>query len=128
MRSSDMALTRILHIIRAHHLHYSSLLEDFRKSVLFILNTPNPAMDAKSIGDKDRIYSRKLLEKECNNLLTEIERLEQARDMQDKRLKNVMHLVFSTVNIGDSRKMQEMTEAAVRDSAAVCFSPDTEAC
>ncbi|KAK7441983.1 hypothetical protein VKT23_016261 [Stygiomarasmius scandens] len=117
MTTSNMSLTRNLHIIRAHHLHYSSLLEDFHKSIKFILTTPNPAMDSDNITESERINSRKLLEKECNNLLVEIERLEQARSMQDKRLKNVMNLVFSTVNIGDSKRMQELTEAAVRDSA-----------
>ncbi|KAG7087460.1 hypothetical protein E1B28_013426 [Marasmius oreades] len=117
MTTSDMLITRRLHIIRAHHLHYSSLLEDFRKAVLFILNTPNPAMD--SLPDKDRLNSQSLLVKECNHLLSEIDRLERGRRMQDKRLKNVMHLVFSTVNIGDSRRMQDLTEAAVRDSAAM---------
>ncbi|KAI3608815.1 hypothetical protein WG66_003813 [Moniliophthora roreri] len=117
MTTSDMRMTQSLHIIRAHHLHYTSLLEDFRKSILFILNTPNPAMD--SLPELDRAFSRKLLEKECNHLLSEIDRLEMGRMMQDKRLKNVMNLVFSTVNIGDSRRMQDLTEAAVRDSAAM---------
>ncbi|KAK7039234.1 hypothetical protein VNI00_010139 [Paramarasmius palmivorus] len=115
--TSDMRMTQRLHIIRAHHLHYTSLLEDFRKAVLFILHTPNPAMD--SLSELDRAFSRKLLEKECNHLLSEIDRLEMSRMMQDKRLKNVMNLVFSTVNIGDSRRMQDLTEAAVRDSAAM---------
>ncbi|EEB90178.1 hypothetical protein MPER_11654 [Moniliophthora perniciosa FA553] len=110
MTTSDMRMTQSLHIIRAHHLHYTSLLEDFRKSILFILNTPNPAMD--SLSELDRAFSKKLLEKECNHLLSEIDRLEMGRMMQDKRLKNVMNLVFSTVNIGDSRRMQDLTEAA----------------
>jgi len=117
MRSSEMTLTRDLHTIQAHQLHYSSLLEDFRKSVEFILNTPNPAMDA--LSDEDRTMSRKLLEKECLNLLIEVERLEKSREMQERRLKNVMNLVFSTVNITDSKRMQDLTQAAVRDSAAM---------
>ncbi|KAF9076893.1 cora-like Mg2+ transporter protein-domain-containing protein [Rhodocollybia butyracea] len=106
MRSSEMTLTRDLHTIQAHQLHYSSLLEDFRKSVEFILNTPNPAMDA-----------RKLLEKECLNLLIEVERLEKSREMQERRLKNVMNLVFSTVNITDSKRMQDLTQAAMKQIA-----------
>ncbi|KAK1236101.1 hypothetical protein PQX77_000691 [Marasmius sp. AFHP31] len=112
-----MQITRSLHIIRAHHLHYYSLLEDFRKAVLFVRHTPNPAMDSES--EELRTFSKKLLEKECDTLLSEIGRLEMGRNMQDKRLKNVMNLVFSTVNIGDSRRMQDLTEAAVRDSAAM---------
>ncbi|KAJ3788735.1 hypothetical protein GGU10DRAFT_345580 [Lentinula aff. detonsa] len=117
MRSSDMDLTRDLHTIQAHLLHYSSLLEDFQKSIIFVLDTPNPAMD--SLPDEERILSRKLLQKECNNLLIEVERLEKSRTMQERRLKNVMNLVFSTVNILDSKRMQDLTEAAVRDSAAM---------
>ncbi|KAJ3998256.1 hypothetical protein F5050DRAFT_1567627 [Lentinula boryana] len=117
MRSSDMDLTRDLHTIQAHLLHYSSLLEDFQKSIIFVLDTPNPAMD--SLPDEERILSRRLLQKECNNLLIEVERLEKSRTMQERRLKNVMNLVFSTVNILDSKRMQDLTEAAVRDSAAM---------
>ncbi|KAL0563537.1 hypothetical protein V5O48_018530, partial [Marasmius crinis-equi] len=117
LSTSNMRITRGLHIIRAHLLHYTSLLEDFRKAVYFVLNTNNPAMDAES--EETRDFSKTLLEKECHNLLSEIDRLEMGRRMQDKRLKNVMNLVFSTVNIGDSRRMQDLTEAAVRDSAAM---------
>lgn len=89
-----MFLTHQLHIIYAHLLSYSSLLEDFRKTVKFILLTPNPAMD--SFSDEDRLFSRRVLERECHNLLLEIERLEMARRMQDKRLKNVMNLVCTS--------------------------------
>jgi hypothetical protein len=124
MDRSEMHVTyfaRHLHVIRAHHLHYSSLLEDFRKSIDFIWITPNPAMDSSFISKKDRIYSRILLGKECNNLKIEIDRLEAMRRMQDSRLKNLMHVVFSTVNITDSKRMEELTEAAVRDSAGECF-------
>ena len=117
LNTSNMGITRRLHIIRAHHLHYSSLLEDYRKAVVFIRDTPNPAMESEPEDTKQ--MSKKLLEKECNTLLSEINRLEMGRNMQDKRLKNVMHLVFSTVNIKDSQRMQRLTEAAVRDSAAV---------
>ncbi|KAJ7481617.1 hypothetical protein FB451DRAFT_1236610 [Mycena latifolia] len=115
--TSNLLLTRELHIIRAHHLHYSALLEDFRKAVDFVRETPNPAMDA--CPEEERVFSRNLLERECKNLLGEINRLEMGRRMQDKRLKNVMNLVFSSVNIGDSKRMQQLTEAAVRDSAAM---------
>ncbi|KAF5390536.1 hypothetical protein D9757_002594 [Collybiopsis confluens] len=117
MIEHDMDLTRSLHTIQAHLLHYSSLLEDFRKSIKFIVDTPNPAME--SIPEEERLMSRKLLEKECSNLLIEVERLEKSRLMQERRLKNVMNLVFSTVNILDSKRMQNLTEAAVRDSAAM---------
>ena len=125
-----MDLTEELHMIRAHLLHYSSLLSAFEKIVKFIQLTPNPALPEaqreKSIG---------YLNRECKTLLEEIERLEKEREMQEKRLKNVMDLVshayllsvrhmysfrlkvFSSVNILDSKTMQKMTEATVRDSA-----------
>jgi len=117
INTSDLHLTRELHIIRAHLLHYSALLEDFRKAVDFVLDTPNPAMNALPAEERD--VSRQLLERECKNLLSEIDRLEKGRQMQNGRLKNVMNLVFSSVNIDDSKRMQQLTEAAVRDSAAM---------
>jgi len=112
-----MPLTRELHIIRAHHLHYLSLLEHYTKHVTFIKNTPNPAMEA--LEEEERNSSAKLLNRECDNLSNEIKRLVSELSMQERRLKNVMALVFSSVNITDSRYMRKMTEAAVRDSAAM---------
>ncbi|KAF5384252.1 hypothetical protein D9615_003334 [Tricholomella constricta] len=115
LTTNDMQLTQELHVIRAHHLHYSSLLEDFEKTVTFIRDTYNPAMD--SVSEQERAYSAHLMKRECQNLLSEINRLDNGRKMQDKRLKNVMNLVFSSVNINDSKQMQKMTEAAAKDSA-----------
>ncbi|KAF8153211.1 hypothetical protein B0H34DRAFT_722645 [Crassisporium funariophilum] len=115
--TSEMTLTQELHIIRAHHLHYSSLLDDFRKTVIFVRDTKNPALMA--LSEEDRKASHDLMTRECANLLSEIERLDMDRKMQDRRLKNVMNLVFSSVNIIDSKRMQKMTEAAVRDSAGL---------
>ena len=119
IHTSEMKLTQELHIIRAHHLHYSSLLADFRRTVLFIQDITSPAMDCDSVSEEERLLSKAMLQRECSNILQEIERLEKGRMMQDRRLKNVMDLVFSSVNIIDSKRMQKMTEAAVRDSAAV---------
>ncbi|KAF8892914.1 hypothetical protein BD779DRAFT_1436236 [Infundibulicybe gibba] len=125
MHHYDIHLTQELHVIRAHQLHYSSLLDDFRKTVEFIRTTHNPAVSALKKEDQDS--TNELMERECQNLLNEIERLEMGRRMQDKRLKNVMNLVFSSVNIGDSRRMQEMTEAAARDSAGLSqFLPNAQ--
>ncbi|KAF8809594.1 hypothetical protein BYT27DRAFT_7162598 [Phlegmacium glaucopus] len=115
--TAEMPLTQELHVIRAHHLHYLSLLEHYTKHVTFIKNTPNPALDA--LDEKEREASKKLLFRECDNLLNEIKRLDSELSMQERRLKNVMALVFSTVNITDSRYMRQMTEAAVRDSAGM---------
>ena len=89
--TAEMPLTQELHVIRAHHLHYLSLLEHYTKHVLFIKNTPNPAMD--SLPEAERKTSEKLLNRECDNLLNEIQRLVSELSMQEKRLKNVMALV-----------------------------------
>ena len=90
----DMELTRELHRIRAHLLQYASLLEDFKQSVIFVQDTPNPAM-AFPVNDRNYRASQALLKKECRNLLTQIERLNLSRKMWDNRLQNVMHLVRS---------------------------------
>jgi len=115
--TAEMPITKELHVIRAHHLHYISLLDHYTKHINFIKNTPNPAMD--SLSEEDRLKSARLLKRECDNLMNEIERLQNELDTQERRLKNVMDLVFSSVNITDSRYMRDMTTVAVRDSAAM---------
>ena len=50
-------------------------------------------MDHESISDRELKDSRELLEKEANDLLSEIERLEKQRQIQSDRLKNSIHLV-----------------------------------
>jgi hypothetical protein len=86
-------LTELL-TIHASLLDHASLLEDFRKSVIPILNTANPAMDADG-NDLEREKFRELLRKEYNTLLSEIETLEMemGRKMQAMRLENAMNLV-----------------------------------
>ncbi|KIK80758.1 hypothetical protein PAXRUDRAFT_833344 [Paxillus rubicundulus Ve08.2h10] len=111
--------TRELHILQAHLLYYQSLLEDFRRSVVFVQRTPNPAMEDPSVTEQERSQSARLLEREASNLLSEIERLEGQICMQSNRLKNVMDLAFSSVNIEDSSQMKRLTQATVRDSAAM---------
>jgi len=118
IQTSNMNLTHELHKIRAHLLHYATLLEDFYDSVVFVRDTANPAMGAPAYTLQSAA-SQKLLATECTSLLTQIKRLKMSREIWDKRLKNVMHLVFSSVNIQDSRQMQQLTAAAVRDSAAM---------
>ena len=89
---NDIKLTQELHVIRAHLLHFESLLEDFKESVKFVRDTPNPAMD----NDQHRNgkeNSTQLLEKECHILLHEILRLKKTASMQGMRLQNVMNLV-----------------------------------
>jgi len=107
--TNDVALTYELHIIRAHLLHYISLLRDFRTSVKFVRDTANPAMDANNIDDKTRASDKKLLSKECGNLLSEIERLEVNRRTLDDRVQNVQNLVYTSVNIEDSKAMKRLS-------------------
>ncbi|KAF7366809.1 hypothetical protein MSAN_00939200 [Mycena sanguinolenta] len=88
--TTDMTLTQQLHVVRAHLLHYASLLVDFRRTVTI------PAV-------KDR------MRRESQNLIDEIDRLEQSREMQEKRLKNVMDLAFSSVNLEDTAAMKQIS-------------------
>ncbi|KAF8523158.1 cora-like Mg2+ transporter protein-domain-containing protein [Hysterangium stoloniferum] len=104
INSNNMELTPELHKIRAHLLHYATLLEEFHESVVFVQETANPAMDSVKSCD-----SVKLLTKECMNLLIHIKRLKMSREMWDKRLKNAMHLVFSKINIRDSAAMKQIS-------------------
>jgi hypothetical protein len=117
LQDSHIEVTRELHVLQAHLLHYQSLLTNFRVSVSFIEKTPNPAMESEDLEQREA--SRELLEKESENLLGEIERLEKRREMLSSRLKNSTDLAFATVNIEDSRQTRTLTEATVRDSAAM---------
>ncbi|TFK31606.1 hypothetical protein BDQ12DRAFT_707942 [Crucibulum laeve] len=117
INTNDIQLTQELHAVRAHLLHYESLLQDFKKTVQFVKDTPYPGL--QQLSADGRHNSEELLKRECMNLMGEIDRMEMGRSMQDMRLKNVMNLGFSSVNIEDSRRMQKLTEAAARDSAAM---------
>lgn len=119
LHTSDIHLTRELHILQAHLLHYESLLKSFQKSVTFVQETPNPAMDDTDVDEQERKQSAKILRGEAEHLLGEIERLEGQRELQIKRLRNVMDLAFASVNIDDSRYTKRLSEATLRDSAAM---------
>lgn len=81
-------------VIQAYILHYASLLDDFRKAVVFVLNSPNPALnDPARYSAEARERSHGLMRTECEYLLKEIERLEKSRAMQDERLKNLAEFV-----------------------------------
>jgi hypothetical protein len=139
MGTNDPQLTEELHVVRAHLMHFEALLEDFRKTVQFVQDTPAQCLLPRE-GEKEteeQSRSRATMKRECGNMLTEIGRLERSRDLQDKRVKNVMDLVcfcpssvdimlilsrnqvFSMVNIEESRNMQKLTEASMRDSAGM---------
>lgn len=104
MTSHDIHMTNELHVIRAHLLHYESLLEDFSNTVRFVRDTPNPALQPHvdtPVGeefDMMQTHSAMMMKRECGNLLTDIDRLESSRRMQAKRLKNVMDLVWTFSN------------------------------
>ena len=102
--TNDLVFTYELHVIRAHLLHYTSLLRDFRKSVEFVRDTHNPAMDSDDITDEQRKNDRDLLNSESANLLSEVERLEVSRNMLDDRVQNVTHLVCDLTFWHDTRR------------------------
>ena len=93
MQEKAVRLTQELYIIRAHLLHWSSLLDDLEKTVRFIRDYKNPAMDSPNVTEEERQLSAILLARECDNLDDEINRLEKARNTQGKRVKNAMDLV-----------------------------------
>ncbi|KAK7441992.1 hypothetical protein VKT23_016270 [Stygiomarasmius scandens] len=114
--SSSIRIIKTIHIVRAYYFHYTSLLEDFRESALFILKTPNPAMNSAAFAEEERIYSRRLLERECGILLSTIGRLEARKNMHEKRLENVVNLAFSMTTILNA-------EATLKDSTGLCLIP-----
>ena len=123
INTNDVVITYELHVMRAHLLHYISLLKDFSTSVEFVRKTANPAMDADDIDPEIRASDKTLLDRECNNLLSEVARLEQSRATLDFRVQNVQRLV--STNIGASvfawlmSKVQIYTSVNIEDSKAI---------
>jgi hypothetical protein len=111
MHSADTELMRDLHTLQSYLLYYPSLLEDFRSSIVFILNTPNPAMD---LYPEEHDLSHLMLRKECYTLLTEVERLQRNCTMGEKRLDNV-------INLAGLEATRKYAEAAIRDSAIASY-------
>ena len=50
------------------------------------------------LDEEDRLSSKKLLNRECDNLMNEINRLNSELSTQERRLKNVMALVSYKTN------------------------------
>ena len=92
LKNNDIKLTRELHKLQAHLLYYQQLLRDFKVSVEFVRDTPNPAMSVLA-STLERDESAELLRKEANNLTSEIDRLSGQGQMLSDRLQNVVHLV-----------------------------------
>jgi len=109
IHTNDVLVTYELHVMRAHLLHYISLLRDFSTSVEFVRKTANPAMDSDDITLESRASDKNLLDKECDNLLAEVKRLEQARKTLDLRVQNVQKLIYTSVNIEDSKAMKRLS-------------------
>ncbi|KAH0834804.1 3-beta hydroxysteroid dehydrogenase/isomerase family-domain-containing protein [Lanmaoa asiatica] len=132
LQFNDLKLTQELHKLQARLLYYQQLLRDFLRSVEFVRNMPNPAMNAPSISKAEREDSAKLLRTEADTLITEINRLTRQREMLSARLNNVTHLAIATVDIEESKTMQGLAEVAMKDSAAMkqvcrpCFSFSTQ--
>ncbi|OJA16735.1 hypothetical protein AZE42_07557 [Rhizopogon vesiculosus] len=118
LTESRVEHTRDLHTLQAYLLFYESLLHGFQLSVSFIEKTPNPAMHREGIYEEKRKVSNELMKKECENLLSEIDRLQKRRDMLSKQLKNVMDLAFANVNIRDSASMRQVVPPSSNQIAA----------
>ena len=108
LTESRVEHTRDLHILQAYLLHYESLLHSFQLSVTFIKKNPNPAMESTDIYKEQRSTSNELMQKECENLLSEIDRLEKRREMLSRQLKNVIDLAFANVNVRDWASMRQV--------------------
>jgi len=94
-RTIDTGMRKInqdLHIIQAHQLYYTSLLDDVRKTVEFIRKHKNPTMDSEKLASEKELNDV-FLECECDHLILEVDRLTKDLGMQQSRLKNVMNLV-----------------------------------
>ena len=53
----------------------------------------------EAVSEEDRKKSEKLLMRECDNLLDEVQRLHSALGTQERRLKNVMDLVSHITSV-----------------------------
>lgn len=99
MTASEMTLTHELHILRAHNLHYASLLRDLRKAIEFISthahSLPDSVNRPKDYDAKKIVPIQAAVRLECVNLLEGVERLEMAQQMHGDRLNNIMNLVGS---------------------------------
>ncbi len=95
-KSDDTSLIQELHLIRAHLLHYRSLLRDFQSTVLFVRDTSFPALqNSEMYTEEEMLRNKEVMKRESENLLSELQRLETSRVGYELRLKNVLDLVCS---------------------------------
>lgn len=78
-------------MICVHDLHYSTLLNDFWESVIFVCDTKNLALEPLSREQQEE--TSRIMKQECSNLLIEIDQLEHDNKIQDQHLKNTMNLI-----------------------------------
>ncbi|RXW17666.1 hypothetical protein EST38_g8185 [Candolleomyces aberdarensis] len=110
--TAQMLVSGELPRIRAHHLHYSSLLDHFIKAVDFVQQTPTPFMTPSNFDQALLDENALLMTRECRNLRNEIERLKAMLYQQEQRLKNLMTAT-------DREYMKKMAQATTRDGAAM---------
>jgi len=84
-----------LQALQGRLLAYESLLDGYQASVSFIEKTPNPAVESLGTYEAQRKASNELMKKECENLLSEIGRLEKRRRTLKNRVKNLLDIVNS---------------------------------
>ena len=89
--TNSESVTPEAHVIHAYHLYYLSLLDDLAKHIAFVRDTKNPMLD--TFESHDREFSKEMMGRECQNMLMEVQRLKEALQMQDKRLKNILKFV-----------------------------------
>jgi hypothetical protein len=93
---SPVEYSYYLQVLQGRLLHYESLLDGYQASVSFIEKTPNPAVESLGTYEAQRMASNELMKKECENLLSEINRLEKRRRTLTNQLKNLLDIVDSS--------------------------------
>jgi len=101
-----------LQALQGRLLHYESLLDGYQASVSFIEKTPNPAVESLGTYEAQRKASNELMKKECENLLSEIGRLEKRRRTMKDRVKNLLDIV-------DSNQTKALIEVTDRGPATL---------
>ena len=79
-----------LHELQTRVMYYPILLRNFRDSVVFLGETPNPAMSVESIRPQARRFSMDLLRHEVDYLHSEVDRLQGLRSTLIDRLRSAM--------------------------------------
>ncbi|KAH8828166.1 hypothetical protein DL96DRAFT_1602057 [Flagelloscypha sp. PMI_526] len=120
LQTNDIHITRQLHVIRAFLLHYQNLLEQFRTSVEFIVDTPNPVFHldverAKTLDPNE--VTRRKTSKQC--LGKGIKRLEKNVGMYNARMANVVDLTFNSLAFEEAHYSSDLAKASLNDSKIV---------